>query len=115
MYCHTSSGQQHSDRPQYEKTAIQCKSLVQREGMDNDLRTGHEKTVPLKGVDDDPRRGHEKTVPFEGVDEERTREDCHSKGWTMTRGEDTKRLPFEGVDDDPSRGHEKTAIRRGGR
>ena len=62
--CRTSSGQQHGDRPQYEKTSIHCKSLVHREGVDDDLMRGHEKTVPFEGVDDDPRRGHEKTVPI---------------------------------------------------
>ena len=38
--------------------------LVHPEGVDDDPRRGHEKTVPFEGVDDDPRRGHEKTVPI---------------------------------------------------
>ncbi len=70
-----------------EDSAIQCKSLVHRDGVDDDLRTGHEKTVPFEGVDGDPRRGHEKTVPFEGVDDD------------PRRGHE-KTVSFEGVDND---------------
>ena len=47
-YFCTSSGHQHGNRLQYEKTAIQCKSLVHCEGVDNDLRRGHEKTAPIR-------------------------------------------------------------------
>ena len=125
-YCHTSSGQQHGDRPQYEKTAIQCKSLVHREGVDDDLRRGHEKTVPIRLESPGP--------PWRGGrrPEERTREDSANqtrvpwstvKGWTTTWGEDTRRqcqsdvsplVHREVVDDDLRRGHaEKTVpIRR---
>ena len=120
-YCHTSSGQQHSDRLQYQKTAIQCKSLVHREGVDDDLRRGHEKTAPIwrksPGL---PWRGGRRS-------EERTQEDRANqtrvpwstvKGWTTIWGEDTRRprqsdasplVHREGVDDDLRRGHKKTA------
>ena len=93
-YCHTSSGQQHSDRLQYQKTAIQCKSLVHREGVDDNLRRGHEKTVPVRRESPGP--------PWSGGrrPEERTREDSANqtrvswstvKWWMTTWGEDTRR------------------------
>ena len=72
-YCCTSSGQQHSDWPQYEKTAIQCKSLVHCEGVDDDLRRGHEKTVPIRHKSTGPpwrggRRPEERTLHQEQKD-----------------------------------------------
>ena len=47
-YCCRSSGHQHGNRLQYERTAIQCKSLVHREGVDDNLRRGRKKTVPIR-------------------------------------------------------------------
>ena len=93
-YCRTSSGQQHGDRPQYEKTAIQRKSLVHREVVDDDLRRGHEKTVPI--------RRESPGLPWSGGrrPEESTREDSANqtrvpwstvKWWMTTWGEDTRR------------------------
>ena len=100
-YCCTSSGQQHSDWPQYEKTAIQCKSLVHCEGVDDDLRRGHEKTVPIRHKSTGP--------PWRGGrrSEERTREDGANqtrvpwstvKGWTTIRhGANQTQVPWSTV------------------
>ena len=101
-------------------STIQCKSLVHREGVDNDLRRGHEKTAPIwrksPGL---PWRGGQRS-------EERTREDSANqtrvpwstvKGWTTIWGEDTRRrrqsdvsplVHHEGVDNDLRRGCKKT-------
>ena len=109
---------------QEEDTRRQCHSdachLVHREGVDDGLRRGHEKAVPIR------RKSPGLLWSGGRWPEERTREDSANqtrvpwstvKGWTTIGGEDPRRqcqsdtsplVHPEGLDDNLRRGHEKT-------